>query len=99
MLEIVGDFVEGDARDIFNQKDNLKAMYCTWDPKNKKWKIPYGVKLTTLEVFINTFNAQQTEKAKATWKQAVENCNLSFVKKGTEEYDLVREEFKRLMKI
>jgi hypothetical protein len=94
--------IEGTPNEIYENKDHLKFFRCLWDKESKTWRIPFeDVHLKRLSEFISKWNEMQeevNEKKKDLWKQAQENLNLSFVKKETVEYDLVKEEFKRLIK-
>lgn len=95
MLKIENGFVEG--RNIFEHKDNLKFYRCKWDPEARKWRTPDNT--TKLQAYFDKVNQQKNENLKDYWKEACENCGYNFAKKGTPEYDEVKEEMKRLIQI
>ncbi len=94
--------VEGTRSEIYSNKDHLKFFRCLWDKETKTWRIPYeDVHLKRLMEFIKRWNEEQeatNETKRDLWKQACENLNIKFAKKGSDEYKQVVEEFKKLMK-
>jgi len=95
--------VEGTKNEIYENKDHLKFFKCLWDMDTKTWRIPYeDHHLNRLMEFIKRWNEDQelnNETKKALWKQASDNLQLKFVKKGTPEYESVKSEFIKLVKV
>lgn len=95
-------YVEGSRSEIYENKDHLKFYRCLWDKETKQWRIPYEQQhLDRLEAFVVEWNKMQEEKdnkKRELWQQALDNLRLRFAARGTPEYELVKQEFKRLIK-
>ncbi len=95
MYKIENGFIHG--YNLYAIKDNLKFYKCTWDADAKKWKAPNNP--DKLKMYFDKLNEEKSENMKDFWKEACDSCGYQFVKKGTPEYDEVKEEMKRLIQI
>jgi hypothetical protein len=86
------------GRGSFPHKDNLKANGCKWDKENKCWYVPEIVDKSLISKIIEAINEREKEDMIMYWEQACENCGYKFAKKGTPEYEEVKEEMKRIIK-
>lgn len=104
-MEIVGEYIEGDKKLTYKCSGGFKSFHCLWNPDNKKWKIPYETQhLNNVKTFISRMNEEheqnqeaESERIKGLWKQASDNLNIKFAKKGSDEYEQVKAEFKKLL--
>jgi len=92
MLKIENGFIEG--FNVYEHRENLKFYRCMWDADAKKWRAPDNT--TKIMHYIEGVNKQETEILFKLWKDGCNNCGYQFVKKGTEEYEEVKEEVKKL---
>lgn len=95
MWKIEDGFIVG--HNAYEIKDNLKFYRCKWDAEAKKWKAPDNT--NKLQIYLDQLNKNKDEELKDYWKEACESCGYNFVKKGTPEYEEVKEEMKRLIQI
>ena len=76
--------------DIKRICNNGKA---TFSKEEGCWMVPQGAL-----VELNRLDEEMTKASKDAWKEACKKCGFGFVKKGTNEYDKVIVEFKKIMK-
>ena len=104
-MEIVGEYIEGDKKLTYKCSSGFKSFHCLWNPDIKKWKVPYDTRnLNNLNAFISQMNQEyeteqevDAQRMKDLWKQASDNLNIKFAKKGSPEYEQVKTEFKKLL--
>jgi len=80
-------------------KDKIKQLCpeAHFDKENRVWMVAKAC-LPELTRLSEDLISENKEKSKHVWKKACEQFNLSFVKKGTPEYDKVLQVFKELIK-
>lgn len=81
----------------YAHKDNLKSNGCKWDSTNRCWYVPDEANLSLILKIIESINQKEQDEMKELWKKACENCGYKFVKKGTPEYNEVKEEMRQMM--
>jgi len=94
MVKIVNGVIEGYG--LYEIKDTLKYYGCTWDMDSKKWSAP--INQDKIKLFFDKLNKQKLDESEEYWKEACEKCGYKFVKKGTSEYNEVKEEMTRIMR-
>lgn len=85
------------CKNVYQIKDDLKAMGGRFNFEEKFWYIPIEKKLEA-EGYYQTYLEYEERKAKDMWKRACSLNNVKFAKKGTPEYNKVRDTFINLMK-
>ena len=98
MVKIVSGVIEGYG--LYEIKDTLKYYGCTWDMDSKKWSAPINSDMShKIKLFFDKLNKQKSDESDEYWKEACEKCGYKFVKKGTSEYNEVKEEMTRLIRL
>jgi hypothetical protein len=96
--------IAGDIDDIFTNIKAFKYFKCKYDVENKRWLLPsdhYDIQNYNRVVeYVKVWNAdveKRNEEKKQLWQEALHNLNLKYVKKGSDDYKLVLEEYKKLL--
>lgn len=80
----------------FEHKDTLKFHKCKWDNVAKNWSVPPETDVKMITKLIKKINEESTRKTNEMWASACVDCDVTFAKKGTEDYDRVLERFKEI---
>ena len=90
MLYTCGNTIEGNTYSI---KDILKSKYkCYWDSDTKKWTFEQMYK-DKIDDFLSECNRNIENNIKTLWKNACDILNIHYAKKGTQEYNVVKNRF------
>lgn len=76
-------------------KDTLKLLGGKFDMERKTWVVP-TTEVSKVRIAQEKYQKEQKQASVKKWEKALENTGYKFVKKGTAEYDIVLEEFKKL---
>jgi len=78
----------------FKHKSELLKFKCQWDSINKYWLMTSKSEEDNIITYINNVNEIESNNTKQHWLQACKDLNLSYVKKGSQDYDNVLKLFK-----
>ena len=94
MLKFENNRISGP--ESFEHKETLKFHGCMWDKENKNWWVKEDADIQILKDVVKAVNEMEKKKTMEKWKQACEECEVAFAKKGTPEYAKVLLVFKNL---
>ena len=96
--------IAGDKNDIFKNISSFKYFHCKYDVENKVWLLPDkendNKNYKQIIEYVKRWNvdAEKTkDDKKQLWREALDNLGFKYVQKGTDEYNLVLEEYKKLL--
>jgi len=98
----MSNMVPFEDKNSFTLKDEIKLCKGRFDGDKKVWMVPPQAiaHLKELSKKITEYENDPDNKNSTAnlWKKACSICGYRFVKKGTEEYDKVKVQFKLLLK-
>ena len=75
----------------YKHKDTFKFFGCLWDKETKSWYVPDTADYEKLDKVIDAINDSDSQIFLDKWKEACVQCNVTYTKKGTQEYEQVRQ--------
>jgi hypothetical protein len=89
-------------KNSFALKDEIKLCKGRFDGDKKVWMVPpqaiAHLKELSMRITAHENDPDNKNSTANLWKKACSICGYRFVKKGTEEYDKVKVQFKILLK-
>ena len=81
----------------FEHRETFRFYKCKWDKDAKNWYVPPETDVKMVSKLVKKINEEATQKTNEKWAKACAICDVSFVKKGTEDYDRVLAKFKEIV--
>ena len=78
-------------------RDLLKFHKCAWDNDEKCWVVHSDTDVKMITALVNKINDESTRKTNEKWARACADCDVTYAKKGTDDYDRVLKRFKELV--
>lgn len=101
-LDYENKCIAGNKNEIYENIFNLKFFKCVYNDKLKIWMIGPNTNTYELEMCLKKVNEENKLNKAKLWNDAINNVNtlqnkqLKYVKKGSDDYKLVLEEYKKL---